>query len=147
MQTLILAFTTTCLAAPPPTSYVQEARAAQVAPFVDDLTIAVVRIDATRVDVPKLKELLNALSGSYDERGSHAAALLAWVPTFVKAGGKQLYLISSLEDITQRPFFGVVPLSDGADPQRLIQAAWELFRDSATRSDSNWGPRFSSAAN
>jgi hypothetical protein len=126
MQTLILALTSICLTSPPPVSYVQEARTAKVAPFVDDQTIAVVRIDATRVDVPKLKALLNALSGGYDERGSHAAALLTWVPTFVSAGGKELYLISSLEDMAQRPFFGIVPLSDGADPQRLIEVLGSL---------------------
>jgi Protein of unknown function (DUF1559) len=126
MQTLILALTTICLTAPPPASHLQEARAARVAPFVDDQTIAVVRIDATRIDVPKLKELIGALSGGYDERGSHTAALLAWVPTFVNAGGKELYLISSLEDMAQRPFFGIAPLSNGADPQRLIEALGTL---------------------
>ena len=122
MHTLLLAFTSICLAAPPPASYVQEARAAQVAPFVDDQTIAVVRIDVSRVNVPRLKELLGALSGGYDERGSAAAALLAWAPTFVKAGGKELYLIAGVEDIAQRQFFGIVPISNGADPQRLIES-------------------------
>ena len=58
----------------------QDARTAGVAPFVDDQTFAIVRIDATRIDMQKMKELLKTLSGGYDEKGEQAAALLSWIP-------------------------------------------------------------------
>ena len=123
MQALVLALVSLCLASPPITSSVagQDTRSAAVAPFVDDQTFAVIHIDVTRVDETKLKELLKAVSGGYDEQGEHAAALLSWIPDFVKAGGKEIYLISGLADLAQRPYFAIVPLANGADAARLFE--------------------------
>src|SRR5271168_1526759 len=116
MQALVLLLASACLTSPPTANGTgQGGRGAAIAPFVDDQTFAIVRIDTTRVDVPKLMEMLKSLSGGYDERGEHAASLLSWIPSFVKAGGKELYLVSGLADLSQRPFFAIAPLTDGAD--------------------------------
>ncbi len=132
MSALALLLATVCLTSPPIANAArQDARGVAVAPFIDDQTFAVVRIDATRVDVPKLTEMLKSLSGGFDESVEHAAGLLAWIPSFVKAGGKEFYLVSGLADLSQGPFFTIVPLNDGADAQSILDILGKLpaFKD------------------
>jgi hypothetical protein len=136
LQTLALLFASVCLTSPPTANAAgQDIRGAAVAPFVDDQTFAVVRIDTTRVDVPKLVEMLKSLSGGFDESVEHAAALLAWIPAFVKAGGKELYLVSGLADLSQGPFFTIVPLNDEADAQSVLDVLGKLpaFKDNQVK--------------
>ncbi|HEV8062445.1 MAG TPA: DUF1559 domain-containing protein [Gemmataceae bacterium] len=134
MSALALLLATVCLTSPPVANAArQDARGVAVAPFIDDQTFAVVRIDATRVDVPKLTEMLKSLSGGFDESVEHAADVLSWIPSFVKAGGKELYLVSGLADLSQGPFFAIVPLTDGTDAQGILDIIEKCpaFKDQA----------------
>jgi hypothetical protein len=100
----------------------QETPAQILAPFVDDQTVGIIRIDATRIDDAKVRELLKALSGGNEEKGEHAEAMLAWLPPFVKAGGKELYLVVGLANFSSDPYFAIAPVPAGADAQAIKQA-------------------------
>ncbi len=71
-------------------------------------------------------EMLKSLSGGYDESGEHAAAMLSWIPSFVKAGGKELYLVAGLADLSHGPFFTIIPLTDGADAHGIQEILEKL---------------------
>jgi Protein of unknown function (DUF1559) len=123
MRLLALTLGVICLAWPPlARASGFEEPAAGLAPFVDAQTTAIVRIDATRVDLPRIKGLLKSLSGERDERGQQADALLSWIPRFVQAGGKELYLIFSMANLQREPFFAIAPLSAGVDAKGVIDA-------------------------
>ena len=100
---------------------------AAVAAFVDSQTIAILRVDSTRVDA-------NALVAKVMERGRFDPQKLGFtpVPDLVRlltdlraAGGKDLYLVFSLADVVAGgpyvPHFMVVPLSEKADGEQIAR--------------------------
>jgi hypothetical protein len=98
-----------------------EARAKAVAPFLDDQTILVMRADLTRIDPDALLTKLGETVPVPPKELAEAKQLSRqWVAEFTKAGGKELYLIFSLADLSaERPMFAVVPLPEGAKARAL----------------------------
>jgi hypothetical protein len=96
-----------------------DARAKVIAPFLDEQTLAVGRLDATRVDVDALSMWL-AEFGKVPAKQLEEPRQLArqWLAAFTKAGGKEMYTVVSLADLPEPPFV-VVPLEDGADVRAL----------------------------
>jgi prepilin-type processing-associated H-X9-DG protein len=105
--------------------------AAQIAPFVNEQTIAVVHLDAADVDMDAMELWANAaLSQSkLDEsdrketsrlfHGMHDKLAL-WISDFKKAGGKSIWFVFTLEDFPSNPpVFMVIPIEKGADPAAL----------------------------
>jgi len=103
--------------------YDPDALAKTVAPFIDELTIAVFHVDLARVDVDatfaKLKEMLDVKGDGDDELASTRATLGRIVTGFTKAGGTNLYVVVSLADMDREPMLMIVPLSAESDPKAL----------------------------
>ncbi|MCK4624719.1 MAG: hypothetical protein KAV00_05360, partial [Phycisphaerae bacterium] len=95
-----------------------------IAPFVDDQTLVVIRIDFSRLDVDatwaRFMELLK-VTKDHDVKDIVGAKgeVERWVKDFVKAGGKDFFFVFSLADLPAEPYFVVVPLRPGAKAEVL----------------------------
>ena len=100
-----------------------------IAPFIDDQTFAVARLDISQLDIDAIvKQALEFLPDQSDETSAirkeitlaiYAAQEIArlWQQTFAKAGGRDIYGVYSMYDVPY--FFVVVPLEPGADVPTL----------------------------
>ena len=109
------------------------ARAKAVGPFIDEQTIAVVRVDVTRIDIDalfaKLGQIVGQVEGDRDDKEAALEAIKRfdqpkqivgkWVADFMKAGGRELYFVASLADIPRHPFFTIAPLQSRADARAI----------------------------
>ena len=106
------------------------ARAAAIAPFIDEQTITIVRIDMTRIDPPAIAKQIMAYAKSIgvtdddlksverDLAGPRKTAT-AWIEAFRKAGGKDVYMVFSLAYSLREPVFWVAPLGEGGDAKAI----------------------------
>ena len=102
------------------------ARAREIAPFIDEQTIAVMHVDFSRVNVDATWGVIEKL---LEETGDHDVKELAdakdkvkeLVEGFLQAGARDLYWVISLADIPPEPIRVVIPLRPGAD-KRAIRA-------------------------
>ncbi len=111
----------------------------QVAPLTDDLTVAVARLDLTNLSLDAVFQTLTNLTSDGKSSLLSAAevvsrtAVKGWVTRFTEAGGRDVYLLFSLNDLgVEPPVTVVVPISDGANVEALRQlivssglGAWE----------------------
>jgi hypothetical protein len=124
MSPLIIA--AVVLSAPAPVEDFGAARAKALAPYLDDQTIAVVRIDLTKLDPDALAKLLREFGAlDPDDEREYKPAVARWLSAFKKAGGRELDYVIGFPDPEKareegrgpddgEPFL-VVPLADGAD--------------------------------
>src|SRR5262245_58450905 len=92
-----------------------------IAPFVDENTLAVARVDAARLDLPPIMDQITALGlMEADKRNALQQQLTKAREQFLKAGGRDIYLLVHLADLPAHPFTVVVPLNDGADAAALM---------------------------
>jgi prepilin-type processing-associated H-X9-DG protein len=89
-----------------------EGQATVVAPYVNDQTFLVAHVDVSRVDV----DLIAKLSGDDVEKVKAVATLAK--TTFLRSGGKDLYVVMSWESPTDDLLI-VAPLANGAAGQGL----------------------------
>jgi len=96
---------------------------AAVASFVERETIAIVRFDATRLD---LEGFWKQVEGAVPLEGADRAALVAgrmaaggWLEQFRGAGGREIYVFVSLVGDLRQALFAVIPLAEKADAQRI----------------------------
>ena len=94
-----------------------------LAPFLDDESIAVVRLDLTRIDIPKtITRLLGPLDApSRTPSGTFAAQVLATqrvADELRKAGASELFLILGINN-SPAASSAVVPIAEGADATRI----------------------------
>src|SRR5258707_15573680 len=83
--------------APPPSRAVDiEPRVKAIAPFLDDQTLIIARVDVTRLDVDAIMATIAPL-GKIDKEDADMAkkALKPALAAFIKAGAKDLYVILS----------------------------------------------------
>lgn len=107
------------LAAPGFAETPAEARAKMVAPFLDAQTIAVVRVDVSKVDPEALAKRVAGLAKLDEAEVVRQAKLLAALKKqFTDAGGKEIYLVVSLADLPESTLI-VVPLAVGKDEKPL----------------------------
>ena len=106
------------------------ARAAAIAPFIDEQTLVIVRIDMTRIDPAAIAKQVLAYaksSGLADKDPKQFEKAIAgpqkiateWIEAFRKAGGKDIYMVFSLAYNIREPFFWVVPLGEGANAKAI----------------------------
>ncbi len=101
-----------------------EARAAAVAPFLDEQTVAVARLDLTRIDLAAALQWvakagrLKAEQAQYLEETFDLGAVKRVLGGLTGAGARDLYLVFSLEDVPQTPFV-VVPVPEGGDAAKV----------------------------
>ncbi len=121
MRYLWTALATVCITlAPLQNASADDSLASKVAPFVDDQTVAILHFDVAHADVAKIQQLLRSLSGDPDSSNRYAAALVSWLPRFVKAGGTEVYLVFSMTNWQRDPCFAIVPLASGVDPKEML---------------------------
>ncbi|HLN29681.1 MAG TPA: DUF1559 domain-containing protein [Gemmataceae bacterium] len=97
-----------------------DARARAIAPYVDEQTIGIVRIDLSRLDI-------DALVSRFRELGKRDAEAVApfrqaagqWVRDFTKAGGKDIYFLVSVADLPQGETV-VIPLTGEANGRAIV---------------------------
>jgi hypothetical protein len=103
------------------------ARAAALAPFLDEQTIVVGRLDTAQLELAdaakQLKKLLGDKLGSGlgDQLDKGVLAGGVMKGAFNVAGGRDAYLIVSLADVPSRAPFGVIPTAKAADATALAR--------------------------
>lgn len=108
---------------PPPKAKIDyEARARIIAPYLDPATVAVARVDVSRLDVDAL---LNEVAALAPAKPAELAALRGWVKYFRGIRGKEIYAVVSLADLPGYPVFLVVPL-EGAVNARALEALFTM---------------------
>ncbi|MEX2173390.1 MAG: DUF1559 domain-containing protein [Pirellulaceae bacterium] len=112
-------------------------RAAVVAPFLDDQTLAIGRLNVERIDpaalVKALSELLpaNELAANQliAEQLTQMEQGLHMVKTALRAAGiGEVYTVISLSDIPQGPPFLIAPVKAGSDVENAAKILRELTR-------------------
>ena len=98
-------------------------QAKTIAPFIDAQTIAVVRVDLTRLEVdPLIDKLVQIVPDAAAEQQQLRESLKQMKDMFAKAGVQQFFVAGSLMDVAPNsiPAFVVVP-SVGAEGQALAE--------------------------
>jgi hypothetical protein len=120
---LVIAATAMCAYGEPKTrKYDPSALAKAVAPFIDELTIAVAHVDLTRIDVDATIDSVTKLIGVRDAKSELIKKLSKdFLVALRKAGARDAFAVVSLADITTgEPILIIVPLVGKAD-QRAIR--------------------------
>jgi hypothetical protein len=97
-----------------------EARAKTIAPFLDAQTIALAHVDFSRVDVDRLAAIFaDTAQLPAEEVMPFKQAAGPWITGFKNAGGRELYLVISAEDLPRHLFSVVVPMEGAANAAQL----------------------------
>src|SRR3954454_20545184 len=95
-------------------AFAQPAREApNYAPFIDEHTLVIARVDVSRVDVETVLKLAAAVLGEGDEVGEAADAVRASVKQFLKAGGRDVFVTYGPGDFPHLPCL-IAPAPEGA---------------------------------
>jgi hypothetical protein len=108
-----------------------ESRAKTIAPFLDEQTVAIVHVDVSRINVDAIGDLLTKFASATNFQAEAVKVTLKeQVANFLKAGGKEAYLVVSAADLPEAPFL-VVPIPSGVDPKAIIEclpkSAWDAI--------------------
>ena len=106
-----------------------------IAPYVDDATVAVARVDLSRLEIgPLVKTLAELIPDAKDLqcglRSETGKRLDRLIQAVLKAGGKDVYFTVSLGDPGPIPrVLAILPLPAGAD-DKAVRAALEIPAES-----------------
>jgi len=92
-----------------------------LAPFLDDEATAVIRLDLTKLDVPKTASRLLGPLVDEAQTAAKIQTIQAWSSSIRKAGATELYLIVGMNNFPSPPSV-VIPLKAGADAKQISQA-------------------------
>jgi uncharacterized protein DUF1559 len=109
------------------------ARAAAIAPFLDEQTVAVARIDLSRIDSAAVIKTLRDVGPANEPQFSRQldqieTALKMSLAALRGAGIGELFVVVSLQDVPQGPPFLVAPLKPGADAKMAASVLRDLAR-------------------
>lgn len=109
------------------------AKAAVVAPYLDEQTLLVARIDLRQLDAVEAMKTLGRLAPPNDTDFPKQLAKLeqnakATLQALGGAGVSELYVVISLADLPKEPFFVVAPLKADADSQKAAPVLRQLLR-------------------
>lgn len=108
-----------------------QARAAAIAPYLDNDVIAVGRVDLSRFDLAaSMKVIADLMKPSDEERAMMAAAqeqMGQMLAAVVNAGGGEIFAVVSLADIPQHGPFLIVTVNDGGDQNQLVRVLSPFF--------------------
>jgi hypothetical protein len=112
---------------------VADNKSAVVAPFLDDQTLLVARLDVRQIDPTALVNTLSRLAPPDDQEFTKELAGLegsakAAVQMLATAGVSELFAVISLADFPKEPVFIVAPLKSGSDSAAAGKAMQQLFR-------------------
>src|SRR5262249_21438947 len=110
--------------------YDPAAKAAVIAPFFDEQTLAVGRVDLTKLDpLAAMKLVADAVPDEKLKSEPQFAAIgqqaQARLHVITQSGIRELYAIVSLADFPKEPLFVVAPVISGHDPQKAADALRE----------------------
>jgi hypothetical protein len=98
---------------------VAEGRAKLLAPFIDEQTIGVARIEVSEIDAERLFEVSTRFMPAGHPLLQSKTIVAKFVDDFKQAGGRELYLVASLADLPEQPPFLLVPLYEDSDEKAL----------------------------
>ena len=109
------------------------AKAAVIAPYLDDQTLAVARIDLRQLDPVELVKTAGRLAPPTDTDFPKQLAKLEQnakgaLQALSTTGVSELYVVFSLADLPKEPFFVVAPLKADADAQKAVPLLRQLLR-------------------
>jgi hypothetical protein len=104
-----------------------DAKVEPIAPYVDDNTFLVGRIDVARLPIDDLIRRLEQIVGKAP--GGDANELRQAHGTFTRNGGKELFVLLNVGDGPNEPLI-VVPLGGAADSDALADSLTKLFEKS-----------------
>ena len=100
-----------------------ERRAAAVASFIEETTVAVGRVDLAEVDIEALLELVMTPAPprgpAREEYQRRVDEIRDFYGQLRDAGAEELYLLFGLADLPKHPLALVLPIPEGADAERL----------------------------
>jgi prepilin-type processing-associated H-X9-DG protein len=126
------------------------ARAAAVAPYLDDQAIAVAHIDLKRVDVEAAFQEFVAVFlraegpappgfGVAQEVRTEVADVQTlverWTAELTRVGGRELYLVFSLADFPRKPFYVIAPVKEDGDHRAVAGLLYSGRPDGPDRRD------------
>ncbi len=102
------------------------ARAAAVAPYLDNQTFAVVHVDLAKIKLGELRKLLVEKAPVFPKEALASMErdeklVSDWISAIHQAGAQEAYVVLSLVELPRRPPFVVVRLSKDADVEELKQ--------------------------
>jgi Protein of unknown function (DUF1559) len=98
------------------------------APFIDEHTMVVVRVDLARVDVETCLKLFAAIGGENEDVGNSAKEVQAFIQEFRRRGGKDVFVTYGAGDFPHLPCL-LIPAPDGADARKfLAQMFLDLYK-------------------
>lgn len=109
-----------------------KARAKKIAPFIDEQTIGVVRLDLTQLEIDPFFDRLKEVPPNRDLASPEARTGMKEVQEALrKAGVEEICLVVHLADLPRRPFsfYTVAPLDEGVDAEALIASLPPPGRD------------------
>jgi len=107
------------------------ARARAIAPFLDELTVAVFCVDTSRIDLDATITRATVLFPEIEPQPQEIkAAVEPALAAFAEAGGKDVYMVVTLEGLprVEHMFFFVIPLTDRLDVD-AIRKVGQLLDD------------------
>jgi len=99
------------------------------APFIDQHTLVVVRVDVSRVDLDTVLKLTAAILGDGDEVGDAVPAVRTWVKEFTKRGGNDLFFTYGAADYPHLPCLIAPAPADGASRKALGELLQTVFKE------------------
>lgn len=95
-------------------------RAKFIAPFVEEQTILVIRVDFTRINLAQAVEQLKPFTVGFEEDAAQARrAAELWLTAFRDVGGKEIYLCFSVADFPTQSEYFILPLEGNLDLTKL----------------------------
>ena len=95
-------------------------RAKFLAPFLDEQTVLVVRLDTTRINVTEAAQKLKPFVMGFEEEATQAQKSAAqWLQAFRNAGGRELYFLLSLDSFPNGTETIILPLTPEMQVEKL----------------------------
>jgi hypothetical protein len=95
-----------------------EARAKALAPYLDEQTLAVLRIDLARPDAEAVALMIAEIASTPGDPADRKRQVRKWLADFTRAGGKELYLLFGVGDFFDMPLV-VAPLGAEAKGKEI----------------------------
>jgi hypothetical protein len=98
------------------------------APFIDEHTLVVVRVDLARVDLGTVLKISRALDGNTEEMGNAADEVRAFVQEFGRRGGSDVFFTYGAGDFPHLPCLVIPAPKDPAAQKFLAQFFLDLYK-------------------
>lgn len=105
------------------------------APFIDEHTLVVVRVNVSRVDVDTVLKLALPIIGDGDDAGEMVATVKKWVKEFTQLGGKDVFFTYGAGDFPNVPCLVVKAPDKEAAQKALADKLIAVFEHAGKEAD------------